>query len=162
MSVLVDMMVNKLSAYAESHFMAQPGPPMAFFEIPQADADPVRAIYRIYAVRGNTLPEVERWMMDNVLVPLAQLTLGGGYLYWRLPQRFDVSYNEGGTVTLRTRIAVLNRSLVAVMLGNEKVEGSPVLDLTQPCHLERWITVGYAKVHVGYDSGVWYVNGVEQ
>lgn len=176
MNVLVDMMVSRMSAYVEAHFVAQPGPPMAMFEIPQANADPVRAIYRTYAVRCITLPEVERWMMRNVIEPLARSCNHEGCLYWRLTEKFEVSFDDGNSVTLRTRIAVLNRALEPVLVGSEKAEGSPVLDLTYPSavthgsqqpQLEKWITIGDTKVHVGHDSGMgwtfnWRVDGRQQ
>ena len=115
--------IIKLIDYCDINFNTQWGPSMAFFEIPQAGGEPVRAIYVTYRGRGNDRAELMDWMMDKVLVPLKEA--GAHYLYWRLTDRFELESNEEGEWSLRTRIAALDKDLKSVTLPNVAIEGTP-------------------------------------
>lgn len=110
----------------ESSFRCMPGPAMAFFEIPQKDAPLVRAIYVVYAVTGQNLDDMERWFMERVVRPLKNIAGDDSYLYWRNPERVSVAVRTisscGLQYVIRTRIAVLNKSLEEVRLSGDVIK----------------------------------------
>ncbi len=116
--------IQRLTTVAEDLFDCSWGPSMAFFEIPQRDADIVRVIYRTYGVRGNDIDALEQWMLNKVLFPLSEKAgacsdprlLRVSRLYWRLTTCFDVSVLDDELYYLRTRLAVLDAGLNEVML----------------------------------------------
>lgn len=123
----------------ENNFRTERGPAKAFFELPQRDADPVRVIYVTYAVQGEDLQLVENYFFEYVIDPLIELTGGEGYLFWRNCERVLVyaistkTLSSGAQVTrkpplykIRTRFAVLDKSLNAVVAPLYKPEGDLV------------------------------------
>ena len=113
--------IQRLTTTAEDMFDCTHGPAMAFFEMPQRGADPIRVVYVTYAVRGEDIDMLEKWMLIKVLTPLEDK--GGTRLFWRLGTCFDVSVDDE-LYYLRTRLAVLDDDLNAVVINDAvKPEG---------------------------------------
>lgn len=112
--------IQRLTTMAEDMFDCTHGPAMAFFEMPQRGADPIRVVYVTYVVSGDDIDDLEQWML-SVLMSLEDK--GGTRLFWRLETRFSVEvYDE--RYYLRTRLAVLDDDLNAVVIKDAiKPEG---------------------------------------
>lgn len=112
--------IQRLTTTAEDMFDCTHGPAMAFFEMPQRGADPIRVVYVTYVVSGDDIDDLEQWML-SVLMSLEDK--GGTRLFWRLETRFSVEvYDE--RYYLRTRLAVLDDDLNAVVIKDAiKPEG---------------------------------------
>ncbi len=115
----------------ESAFYCQPGPSVAYFDIPQRAGDEilsVRATYVVYAVTGQNLDDTETWFFEHVINPLIKNALAGGYLFWRNPERVSVDVRDVAKpqYVVRTRIAVLNQALEEVRINDAiKPAGEP-------------------------------------
>ena len=120
--------------YAEEYFRCQHGPRMAWFELPQAKAEPIRCVYVSYVCKGNTRDGVVGWMINEVIKPLHELTKGKGYLYWRNPEEVIVT-EEGDWFICRTRLVVLDENLNVMRLDNAHTEGAPYPILDKEYHL---------------------------
>lgn len=119
-------MIQRLVEITEQWFDCSPGLPMCFFELPQRYGDDIRLVYVTYVIRGPALLDLEQWMIENVIIPLAEKTDGEGKLWWRLPQYYEVTLEQDQLYTLRTRIAVTDKRLNVVTLPDVlKVEGQP-------------------------------------
>ena len=110
---------------AEQLFMCMDGPKRAFFEIPQADNEPVRAIYVVYAARSPIKEDLCDWM-GKLLIQLHEA--GGAYLYWRIDDMIELvkdgDNHNRDMWRIYTRIVVLDKDLKPVVLeGDVKHEG---------------------------------------
>lgn len=112
----------------ESFFDCQPGPPRAFFELPQRVGDSVRVTYVVYAITGQDLSDMEQWFFARVIDPLRYKAGTGSFLYWRNSERVSVSVRSvDGAKTqyvIRTRLAVFDRDLHEIRIHDAiKPEG---------------------------------------
>ena len=115
---MTDNPVQVLIEYLEACFHCKQGERTAFFEMPAVGGNVTRGIYVTYAVSALDLASAESWMMDNVLRPLVAKAGESAWLYWRLEECFEVT-NEDNRFQLRTRIAVLDKDLNAVVLSGD-------------------------------------------
>ena len=131
----------------EDDFRCELGPAKAFFELPQRGypGNPVRVIYVTYAIQGTDLQKVEGWFFEYVIDVLREKTGGDGYLYWRNPERVLVYPIKTKTLTsgaqvvrdpiiykIRTRFAVLDKELNAVVPPDYKPEGALTPEVITP------------------------------
>lgn len=113
-----------LISYAEDNFRCVDGPSRAFFEIPQVHGDSIRAVYVSYVGKTSTDHDGLRdWMLD-IFVKLKEA--GGVWWWWRM-EEFIQEGVKNGLMTIRTRIAVLDKDLNSVVLEDAKPEGGPVI-----------------------------------
>ena len=125
-----DPIAQPLIDFCQEHFDCELGPPMAFFELPQRESkDPVRVVYHVYAVRGPTYAECEKWLIENVFEPLVESAGEEPRLYWRLEYKISVEPLRDH-VLVRTRLAVLNREMQQVILADKVAsEGAEYLSV---------------------------------
>lgn len=118
--------VDRLRIVAEEYFDCTHGEPKAFFMLPQRGGEDIMVIYVTYVIAGDSLADLEQWMINEVLHPLSLKAGDEGRLYWRLPTCFDIALIDG-EYHLRTRLAVLDGDLNPVRLDDVlKEEGQPV------------------------------------
>jgi len=119
-------LIQRLVTIAEEYFDCRHGERCCFFELPQRVGEDIRLIYVSYVIRGDDLPDLERWMIDNVLYPLALKAGDEARLWWRLEDCFAVLLDDDQLYTLRTRIVVTDKDLNPVILPDVlKQEGMP-------------------------------------
>ncbi len=123
--------IDELQHLAEDLFICAYGPSVAYFDIPQKKADPIKVIYCTYAIEGPSKEKLETWMIDCVLKPLAKL--GGTYLWWRLHDYFNFEQNDDKDAwQIMTRIAVLNSDLEPIVLDDVvKPQGEPMKEIPE-------------------------------
>ena len=131
----IESATTRLIEAFENNFICEQGPPKAFFELPQKDAKPVRGIYVVYAIHGESENEAELWFVLNVLQPLMKKAGVGpngeqGYLYWRNEEKIDVSqlpvgYGDPKRFVIRTRLCVFDWRLNVIRIDDAvKAEGA--------------------------------------
>ncbi len=114
-------LAQPLIDFCQEHFDCETGPPRAYFELPQRDAnDPVRLSYVVYAVQGPTYEACEKWLLENVFEPLEKEACDEARLYWRLEDMIQVETFRDH-VRVRTRLAVLDKNLNQVYIADKVV-----------------------------------------
>ncbi len=114
---MTEPVAQPLITFCEENFDCELGPPMAFFELPQREGkDPVRVIYHVYAVRGPTYEDCEKWLIEKVFEPLVHRAGDEARLYWRLDYKIAVEPLRDG-VMVRTRLAILDKEMQQVFIA---------------------------------------------